>query len=213
MRTMIVLGATGLVGANVVRSLLNEGNVSITAITRRAVHYDSTRVQNKVIDFDQLHEFTDVFEGDVLLSCLGTTLKQAGSLDAQRLVDFDYQYQCAVMAADNGVKQYALVSSSGANAGSISPYLKMKGELEDAIRKLPFECINIFQPSLLLGERPDSRIAERVGGIVLPIVCKLPGLGRYRPIHAEHLAQTMVDVSRDPAQGTHVYRLDDCFPK
>lgn len=217
MRKAIVLGATGLVGSQVVRVLAESDQVEqIIAVTRRPVNYAVTEMKNKVVNqvvnFDRLPDFSDLLQGDALFSCLGTTRKQAGSLEAQRLVDFDHQYSCAAMAADNGVEHYLLVSSSGANASSFSPYLKMKGELEHAIERLPFKRISVFQPSLLLGNRPQSRRAEDLGSVVLPTLCKLPGLKRFRPIEGALLARRMVEVSLRQETGHQLFRLADCFP-
>lgn len=213
MNKAIVLGATGLVGSNVVRFLAQSRNVErVVAVTRKPITYANDKVHNCVVNFDQINEYRDAFEGDALFSCLGTTLKLAGSLDAQRLVDFDYQYTCAAIAADNGVGSYFLVSSSGANASSLSPYLKMKGELENAVRRLDFKRIDIFQPSLLLGQRAESRTAEGLGSLILPTLCKLPGLTRFRPIQGADVAQKMVEVSQADSTGVNLYRLAECFP-
>lgn len=181
--TAIVIGATGLVGRALVNQLARADHIrKVITLTRRPDAHDSRVVHNQVIDFDRLGEAGDFFQGDFLFSCLGTTRKQAGSIAAQRKVDLEYQYQAAKIAAQQGVRHYLLVSSSGADAGSANPYLQMKGELETRIQKLPFERISIFQPSLLVGERPELRVGEKVGAVVLPMLCAIPGLRRYRPI-------------------------------
>ncbi|MCX7552249.1 NAD-dependent epimerase/dehydratase family protein [Marinicella sp. S1101] len=212
MKKAIVLGATGLVGSKLIEHLAKEPTIEkVVAVTRRPVAYESEKIINAVVDFDGLEKHRDLFNGDVLFSCLGTTLKQAGSIAAQRVVDFDYQYIVAKMAADNQVNHYLLVSSSGANANSKSPYLKMKGELEDAISSLPFKRISILQPSLLIGERESFRLAETVGSWVLPVVCKLPGLKKYRPISGDQVAEKMVTLGLSAGQSREVYRLDEVF--
>jgi uncharacterized protein YbjT (DUF2867 family) len=164
-----------------------------------------------VVDFECLEEYRDAFEGDILFSCLGTTLKQAGSMTAQRRVDVDYQLRAAELAAEQGVSDYVLVSSSGANAKSLSPYLKMKGELEEAVKALSFKHITILQPSLLLGERPDLRSAEKLGSLILPMLCKLPGLGRYKPIHGSQVATKMIEMGFQ-SKSLQTLTLDDVFP-
>lgn len=209
----IVLGATGLVGSHLVNLLSNAVHIkSVVAITRRQVHYPSDKIQNQVVDFNRLTDFQEAFQGDYFFSCLGTTRKQAGSISAQRKVDLDYQLAAARLALDNGVSDYFLVSSSGANSSSISPYLKMKGELEDAVSELPFKQLSILQPSLLLGERSDARTAESLGSLVLPALCKLPGLQRYRPIEAWQVASKMVEISSQPSTGFQTLSLDQVFP-
>ncbi len=213
MKTATVIGATGLVGGHLVRRLNDSSQFEqVMAVTRRVVDFGIEKVINQVVDFNDLDSHSDAFTGDVLCSCLGTTAKQAGSIEAQRLVDFDYQWQIAQMAANNGVKHYLLVSSAGANAESNNAYLKMKGELEDAVSTLPFERISILQPSLLLGERPGFRLGEKVGSWVLPALCKLPFLKKYRPIKGEEVAQKIVALSSSPGQSKSVYRLDEVFP-
>ena len=212
MNTAIVLGATGLVGSKLVDRLVKETDIGkVVAVTRRPVEYESEKIINQVINFDQLEKHRDIFTGDVLFSCLGTTLKQAGSIAAQRKVDYDYQYEIAKIAAENKVNHCILVSSSGANTNSKSPYLKMKGELENAVSSLPFKRISILQPSLLIGERESLRLAETVGSWVLPVVCKLPWLKKYRPISGDEVAEKMVALSLSKGQSKEVYRLDEIF--
>ena len=215
MKTAVVIGATGLVGGKLIERLVNEGGIEqVTAVTRRPVNYQSSKVVNEVVDFNALENHKATFQGDVLFSCLGTTAKQAGSIAAQRVVDYDYQYQIAKMAANNGIKHYVLVSSAGADAQSKSPYLKMKGELEDAVSLLSFERISIMQPSLLLGEREGFRLGETLGSWVLPALCKLPFLKKYRPISGDEVAKKMVFVSlsaEDKIPFKEVFVLDEVF--
>lgn len=209
----IVLGATGLVGSHLVRLLNNAKHIKcVVAITRRPVHYPSNKIHNHVVDFNHLADFQEAFQGDCFFSCLGTTRKQAGSISAQRKVDLDYQLEAAKLASDNGIREYSLVSSSGANSSSFSPYLKMKGELEDAVTELPFTQLSILQPSLLLGERSNARAAEGLGSLVLPTLCKLPGLHRYRPIEAWEVASKMVEISSQASSGFQTLSLNDVFP-
>ncbi|GMG87845.1 NAD-dependent epimerase/dehydratase family protein [Biformimicrobium ophioploci] len=210
--TAIVLGASGLVGRALVDQLAASPDYEkIITLTRRASPHPSTKVENRVINFEQLAQSAESLRGDRLFSCLGTTLKRAGSVEAQRTVDLTYQLEVARLAARNGVPHYLLVSSSGANAKSRSAYLKMKGDLEEAVTQLPFERISIFQPSLLLGQRDHFRFGETLGSWVLPLLCKLPGLHRYRPIEAEQVARKMLGVSTRAGSGVETFTLDEIF--
>lgn len=212
-KTAIVIGATGLIGSNVVKLLIDAEHVSrIRVITRRPIDYSSEKVENHVINFDRLSDYEDLFAADILFSCLGTTAKQAGSISNQRIVDLDYQYNAARIACEQGVSNYLLVSSSGADKQSLSAYLKMKGELETKIQDLAFEHISILQPSLLLGQRQQSRLAEDLASKVLPMICKLPMLRRYRPIYGLEVAQKMVTLSREPKFKFMRLSLDQVFP-
>ncbi|MFO7645281.1 MAG: NAD(P)H-binding protein [Desulfosarcina sp.] len=209
-KTAIVLGATGLVGQSLTDQLAKADHVGkIITLTRRPAPHASANVHNQVLDFDQLERHAAAFSGDLLFSCLGTTRKEAGSINAQRVVDLTYQYRAAQMAANHGVRHYLLVSSSGANADSQNPYLRMKGELEQRVQTLSFERISIFQPSLLLGQRGDFRLGEKLGGWILPTLCAMPGLRRFRPIAGEQVAAKMVRVSRQPGKALEWYRLDE----
>ncbi len=212
--TAIVIGSTGLVGSHLV-ALLSDSSAfnKVVSITRRPVDYESSIVENHVIDFTRLSDYSALFAGDVFFSCLGTTAKQAGSLAAQRVVDFDFQLEAAKLAKQQGVVHYLLVSSSGANASSLSPYLKMKGELEQAVEVLNFDKTTIIQPSLLLGERPDARLAESLASRIMPSLCKLPGLTKFRPIYGADVAKKLIEcVSTENTQRVLRLRLDQVFP-
>ena len=119
----------------------------------------------------------------------------------------------ARLAAAQGVTHYLLVSSSGANHASRNGYLRTKGELEVAIKALPFARISVFQPSLLVGERSEFRLGESLARYLLPALTRLPGLQRYRPIRGAQVAARMVEVSKRQQQAHAVYRLEEVFPR
>lgn len=212
-KTAIVIGATGLIGSHLVEQLISAAHITqVITLTRRPTSYNSDKVINYVVDFAQLEQHSNLFKADILFSCLGTTKKAAGSIDAQRRVDFNYQLHAAQLAAKSGVEHCLLVSSSGASANSRSAYLKMKGELEQAVTQLNFKQISIIQPSLLLGERDDDfRLGEKLGSILLPVLCRLPGLKKFRPISGKQVAIKMCNISAQPAQGLKYYKLDELF--
>ena len=212
--TAIVIGSTGLVGKSLVEQLVRATHVGeVVSITRRAVMYASPKVANHVVDFERLDEFRSLFRGDWLFSCLGTTRAQAGSIDAQRRVDVDYQFAAARMAAANGLSHYLLVSSAGADSSSGNPYLRMKAELEQRVLELPFERVSIFQPSVLVGEREHSRPAEKIASAILSGLRFIPGLRRYRPIRGAEVAAKMVQTSREPGARVERFVLDEVFPR
>lgn len=214
MKTAIVLGATGLIGQNLTLKLAQQSHINkVIAVTRKTVDYSHPKIENQVVDFSLLEQYSQTFLGDILFSCLGTTKKQAGSTEAQRIIDVDYQLTAAKLAANKGVSEYFLVSSSGSNATSKNAYLQMKGELENKIMGLGFERICIFQPSLLLGERNHFRIGEKLGSWILPTLCKLPILKRFKPIYGAQVATKMCQVSAQQTVGIMRYTLDECFPK
>lgn len=211
--TAIVLGATGVVGARVVDHLAASPQYeAVHTITRRQALHPSPKVRNHIVDFERLADHHALIRGDCLFSCLGTTRKQAGSIAAQRRVDVDYQRVAAELAAANGVSHFLLVSAMYADAASRNAYSQMKGELEQAVVALPFARVSIFQPSFIVGQRPDDRPAERAGIAVMRALAWLPGIRRFRPILGDDIARRMVDVSLSPGQSREWFRLDDIFP-
>lgn len=211
-KVALVIGSTGLVGQALVEQLSAAEEISqVITLTRRPIEYASAKVMNHVVNFEQLEQHASLFQADLMFSCLGTTLKQAGSIEAQRNVDLHYQLKAAELAIANGVSHYLLVSSSGGNDQSRNAYLKMKGELEKQIKLLNFERISIFQPSLLIGDRQDFRLAEKLGSWLLPSLCLMPGLSRYRPITGKQVATKMHLVSSQSGPKLAIYRLDELF--
>ncbi len=213
-KVAIVIGGTGLVGKALVNQLVNADHISeVITLTRSPAKHSSLKIHNQVINFDQMEEYATFFKGDLFFSCLGTTRKQAGSIAAQRLVDLEYQYKAAQLAVDHGVSHYFLVSSSGANADSNNAYLQMKGALEERVQDLSFDRICILQPSLLLGKRTEPRMGEKFGGWILPVLCAMPGLRRFRPIKGEQVAAKMIQVSQNPGPELERFLLDEIFIK
>ena len=208
----IVIGGTGVVGRELVQQLAAADFITeVGSLTRRPIEYSDSKISNHVIDFDQLDQHADLFKGDLFFSCLGTTKKAAGSIAAQRRVDLDYQLDCAKLAKSNGVTHYLLVSSSGANRHSLLAYPKMKGQLEHGVKQLGFDRVTILQPSLLLGEREDSRLGEEIGAVVLPLLTLLPGLSKARPIRGDQVAQRMVEEAATNGAGVETLTLDQIF--
>jgi uncharacterized protein YbjT (DUF2867 family) len=211
-KTAMIIGATGLIGRHLVDELLASAHFSnVVALTRKPLVIDCEKFKNHVVDFEHLADVSDLFAADVLFSCLGTTKQQVGSIQAQRRVDLDYQYDAASIARQQGIHEYFLVSSSGANAKSSSAYLKMKGELEEKILALNFPRSVIFRPSLLLGKRTEPRFGEDLAAKIMPLLQYIPLLKTYRPITGEQVAAKMAVVAERDGQGKESYTLDQIF--
>lgn len=199
----LVIGATGLIGRALVDELLAQDTIGkVITLTRSPLELGQApaglgeKFENHIIDFSNLANYSELFKQvDMLFSCLGTTKKAAGTIERQRVIDVDYQYDAANIARESGVEEYYLVSSSGASASSLSPYLKMKGELEDKVIALSFDRCVIFRPSLLIGERADRRPGEFFAGKVMPLLSCIPILNKYRPIKGSEVAQKMARVA------------------
>ncbi len=212
LKTVIVIGATGLVGHELVIKLIKDETIGkVVTLSRSKIKVVSPKIESHIINFDDISSYQNLVVGDALFSCLGTTLKQAGSIKAQRKVDLQYQLELATVAANNNVSHLLLVSSSGANADSANAYLKMKGELEIAINKLDFQHIIILRPSLLLGDRTQMRIGEAIAGKILPLLNYLPMLRKYRPIPASTVAQKLITAFKGANKKHQIFELDQVF--
>ena len=194
MKTAIVIGASGLIGKTLVRKLLEDNRYnSVKVFVRRSINISNSKLAEHIVDFDRITDWKNKITGDELYSAMGTTIKKAGSKEAQYKIDVTYQYEFAKAAAENGVSSYFLVSSSGANAESKLFYMKIKGELEEKVKLLPLNKIRIFRPSLLLGERDEKRFGEKAAERLLKIVVPLFSfLKNQRPIEGEKVARAMI---------------------
>jgi uncharacterized protein YbjT (DUF2867 family) len=200
-RTVLVLGATGLVGRELVSFLLRETSVlSVIALTRRPLDRDpDPKLQQHIVDFDAFEQNADVFRVDQVFCALGTTIRVAGSQEQFRRVDHDYPVHAARLAHSQGAKHYLLVSALGANAGSRVFYNRVKGETEDDIRRVGIPSVTIARPSLLTGPREEFRLGERIGqavGWLLP--------GNLRPIQAKDVAAALTLAARESRLGVEI---------
>ena len=207
----LVIGATGATGKDLVNKLLEDKDFQeVHAFVRRPLNIKNKKLKAHVVDFEKPEEWKDLVKGDVAFSCLGTTLKDAGSKDAQRKVDFDYQYQFAKNAKENEVEDYILVSSYGANPNSKIFYSRMKGELEKEVKNLHFNKMTIFQPGML--ERKDSeRTGEVLGGKIIKFANKLGICESQKPLPTDVLAQAMINSSKIKSYGYSKIKLGSIF--
>ena len=164
--------------------------------TRRTLGINNKKLEEHLVDFERIEEWKEKIKGDILFSAMGTTLQKASSKAIQYKIDYTYQYETALAAANNGVNTYCLVSSAGANPKSFIFYSRIKGELDNAVKSLPFKNIFIFRPSILDGERQENRRGEEIGIVLSRFFTKIPGLKKYRPIAGERLAKAMIHVSQ-----------------
>ncbi|WP_295223210.1 NAD(P)H-binding protein [uncultured Chryseobacterium sp.] len=207
----LVIGATGATGKDLVNLLLQDQDFDeIKVFVRKPIDIQNDRLKVYVVDFEKPEEWKNEIKGDVAFSCLGTTLKAAGSKEAQRKVDFDYQYEFAKAAKENNVEDYILVSSYGANPKSKIFYSRMKGELEDAVKKLHFTKITIFKPGML--ERKDSdRPGEVLGSRIIKFANRLGLLESQKPLPTNVLAKAMINSSKIKSNGYSSIKLGNIF--
>ena len=194
-RHVVLAGATGLVGSQVLRMLLDDPDVAeVIALTRRPLEIPHPKLVPAVVDFDHLDNFVLPAVDDCFL-CLGTTIRNAGSQDAFRAVDLVLPWTIAKMALAVGATRCFVVSAMGADPRSGVFYNRVKGELEAELAALPFRTVVAFRPSLLDGDRAEHRLGERAALTLLrPVAALIPA--QYRPVTAFAVAHAIVTIAR-----------------
>lgn len=211
-RTALVLGGSGLVGGFCLQALLeDQAYAQVISVGRRDLpNVQHSKLAQKTIDLDALARLNLPPVDDVFCA-LGTTIRKAGSQPAFRRIDVEYPLAGAQLGLKYGARQFVLVSSVGAGGKSKNFYLRTKGELENALMAMPFQAVQIFRPSLLLGKRTESRTGESfaiAAAKLFQFLCVGP-LRRYHPVSAMRVGQAMVAVAKTPRQGAIVYEYDE----
>lgn len=197
---VLLLGATGLTGSHCLQGLLATPEVErVTALTRRPLGLEHSKLSVVEADFDHLEASAHCFEVDVIVCCLGSTIRQAGSRERFYRVDHDYCLEAARIGKARGARAFLLMSAVGASPSSTVFYNRVKGELERDIKALHYPLLSIYHPGLLLGNRQEHRTGEAVMARVMPVLnLGLIGpLSRYRGIEAEMVAHAMVNEVRE----------------
>jgi uncharacterized protein YbjT (DUF2867 family) len=190
-----------MVGQQIINQLLFHSEFDkIHIFVRRKTRFIHPNLDEFIIDFNQPESWKHLVQGDVLFSTLGTTLKTVKTKKNQYLVDFTYQYEFAKAAAENGISTFVLVSSMGANPKSFFFYTRMKGELEEAVKKLNFKRLIIFRPSILDGNRSEKRVGERIALVFSRFLTRFI-MKKSRPTPVRGLASKMISLSVDQVEG------------
>jgi uncharacterized protein YbjT (DUF2867 family) len=209
MKTAIIIGATGLIGGELVEQILENPDYSkVVLLLRKPLEINHPKLVQEVINFDKPDASKIV--GDDLFCAIGTTLAKAGSKEVQYKIDCTYPYEIGKIAKTNGVKQYILVSSIGADVNSSNFYLRTKGDLEQKIKSLGFENFVSLRPSFLLGDRKEFRLGEKIGTFLAKIISPLllGGLKKYRGIKASKVANSMQKLANQGLLGVHFVESD-----
>ena len=201
-KTAIVIGATGLVGQELVAQLIkSEEYTCIKLFVRKAITYDSSKIKVYIVDFDHVADWSEKLIGDAIFCCMGTTLKKAKSKEVQFKIDHTYTLSVVSEAIKNGCSTVLLVSSIGANSNSSNFYLATKGKLEAAISSLLPKCFAIFRPSILDGNRIEKRPFEQLALKIMRILGKYKLIQKYAPTSVVILSKKMIDFSINPSKG------------
>jgi uncharacterized protein YbjT (DUF2867 family) len=205
MKTALIAGATGLIGNQLLQLLLSDDRYNnVKVLTRKPIVIQHSKLEVIIVDFDKLSQYKNQLASNDVFCCLGTTMKQAKSKEAFKKVDLDYPLELARLTKENGATQYLLISALGADKNAGIYYNKIKGETEDAIAKENFQTLHIFRPSLLLGDRKESRSGEdaakvfyKLFGFLIP--------KKYKGIEAATVARAMLFFAKQEKPGTHIH--------
>ena len=205
----IVIGATGATGKEIVKNLLNDQSFSeVIILVRKKSFENHPKLNEIVVDFEHLEQYKNVINADIAFSCLGTTLKIAGSKENQWKVDFDYQLKFAQLAKENNISTFVLLSALGANSSSKIFYSKMKGTLEDKIKKLQFTSTYIIKPGSLIRPNTD-RMGEKLGVNFIQFFNKIGLLKTYTPITVKDLSKVMITLGKTSKKGIHLIEMKE----
>jgi len=210
-KVALIAGASGMVGSDCLQLLMQSNRYSkVIAVVRTALPLQHPKLEQLVVNFNNLEQYQAQLIADDVYCCLGTTIKQAGSNENFFKVDYTYVYKLATITSANAATQFLLVTALGADANSVIFYSKVKGQIENAVKMLSFRAIHIFQPSLLLGNRSDKRTGESIAQMVMPKLqfLLIGGLRKYRPVPAQTVAKAMVQAAQQDATG-HYYHPSD----
>ena len=210
-KSILLLGATGLVGGECLKLLHKDESFERIVVLSRSPIPDELRnnkVEEHLIDFDNPESYQAFTDVDAVISALGTTIKKAGTKENFRMVDYYYPLQGAEAAFENGATCLLLVSSSGANINSPVFYNKIKGELEKAVCEIGYRSICIFRPSLLIGQRKERRRGEETAQKVSRFISfAIPD--RYKPIGADSVAFSILQAAKKMQTGIRILENDE----
>jgi len=210
-KTAIILGASGLTGSFLLEKLLKDDRYEkIKLFSRKALQQDNPKVFEKTGNLLELANFSTDFTGDEVYCCIGTTTKKTPDKDLYRNIDFGIPVAAVKLAKQNKIATFLVVSAMGANANSGIFYNKTKGEMEQAVLDEKIANTFILRPSLIGGERKESRLFEKLGVVVFKIIQPL-FLGKfkkYKIIEAEHIAQAMINLANNKLTDKQIIQSD-----
>ena len=213
-RIATIIGATGLIGNHLLQILQKDDYyTTVRVVVRRPFPHTNFKTEVKLIDFTDPESFKLSIDGSHTVFCaIGTTLKKVkGDKKAYREIDYDIAVNAARYCKETGCHNFVLVSSVGANANSNNFYIKLKGEVENAIKNIGLRCVSVFRPSILLGERKENRPAEKIGQYTMKTFsfAFLGTLSKYKPIEAEEVAASMVEIAKKEIPGFNIYEYNE----
>ncbi len=211
-QTAVLLGASGLIGSELLQLLLADSYFEeVRALVRRPLEVKDPKLNQIIVDFSDDDSLKEAIKGDVIFCCLGTTIRNAGSKAAFKLVDREYPLKAARIGIENGVQIFSIVTALGSDSGSMVFYNKVKGEVEQELKAMRYPSLQIFQPSLLLGERKEYRSGEEMAKLFMGVFSPLMigPFKKYRAIQGKTVAKAMLLSAKESSEQLKVYQSDE----
>ena len=210
-KQVTLFGATGLIGSHLLEFLLKDSDIHlINVVGRTPFHLEHDKINNIVIDFEDVHSISDSIDGsEVVFVSIGTTMSKVnGDKLKYKSIDFDIIFNIANACKKKNIKQLLYVSSLGANSNSSNFYLRLKGEIDEAVAELNLTSTSVFRPSVLLGKRNESRPGEKIMQLVMPLLdFMIPS--NSKAIKAKDVAKSMFNTSKNYKSGLHIYHYNE----
>ena len=201
----LLAGATGLIGNYVLKELISSNQYTkVIVLSRKSLSITSDKVQEIITDLNTLQQHAAELKADDVFCCLGTTMAKAGSKEKFYEVDFTYPYELARISKQNGARQYLIITAMGAKKSSWIYYNQVKGKIEEAIKKLGFECTHVLRPSLLLGPRQEKRAGEDAAKNIYRYLNPLIP-ANYKGIEGKKVARAMLYYAEQNQQGFFIH--------
>ena len=210
-KEVTLFGGTGLIGSLLLDILIEDNNYhKINVVTRKPISLSHKKIKIHIIDFSDSKSYSQTLRNSqIVFASIGTTQsKVKGNKESYRKIDFDIIYNIAKACKENDIENFSFVSSSGANIKSNNFYLNLKGEIENSILNLNLSSTSVFRPSLLLGKRKEKRYGEKVAQLIMPCLSFLTP-SKYKPIRAELVAKSMVNISKSIQPGFKIYHYKE----
>jgi uncharacterized protein YbjT (DUF2867 family) len=210
-KTALIIGSTGLIGSELLNLLLESPSYTkVITFVKRDTGLKHPKLKQYIIDFDKPETYKELVVGDDFFCTIGTTIKKAGSENAFRKVDLEYPQQFTSFALQNKVKNFLIITSLGADANSGNFYLKTKGEVQNFLKDCSFESVAVLQPSLLLGNRTEFRLGEKVGAFFMKAFSFLffGNLKKFKPIEGKTVAKALFKIAQTNNKGFRIYESD-----
>ena len=210
-KQVTLFGATGLIGSYLLEFLLKDSDIHlINVVGRKPFHLQHDKINNIVIDFEDVSSISNSITGsEAVFVSIGTTMSKVnGDKIKYKSVDFDIIFNIANACKQKNINQFIYVSSLGANANSSNFYLRLKGEIDEAVAKLNLNSTSVFRPSVLLGKRNESRPGEKIMQFIMPLLdFMIPS--NSKAIKAKDVAKSMFNTSKNYKSGVRIYHYNE----